>query len=108
MGKLYHRGFDDEMRAVVARNLEGRGVNLHPRTSLTEVLYILYDLCTIVLNGIAACFCFLHLIFCVINICPALIFSPLIQVTKTENGVKVTTDHGEEIFADVVLFATGN
>ena len=35
-------------------------------------------------------------------------FSPLIQVTKTENGVKVTTDHGEEIFADVVLFATGN
>lgn len=58
------RGFDDEMRAVVARNLEGRGVNLHPRTSLTEV-------------------------------------------TKTEHGVKVTTDHGEEIFADVVLFATG-
>ncbi|GMN62496.1 hypothetical protein TIFTF001_031587 [Ficus carica] len=58
------RGFDDEMRAVVARNLEGRGVNLHPRTTLTEV-------------------------------------------TKTENGVKVTTDHGEEIFADVVLFATG-
>lgn len=32
------RGFDDEMRAVVARNLEGRGVNLHPRTNLTKVL----------------------------------------------------------------------
>lgn len=32
------RGFDDEMRAVVARNLEGRGINLHPRTNLTEVL----------------------------------------------------------------------
>lgn len=42
----YHRGFDDEMRAVVARNLEGRGINLHPRTNLTEVLpvfaYIYY------------------------------------------------------------------
>ena len=33
------RGFDDEMRAVVARNLEGRGINLHPRTNLTEVFY---------------------------------------------------------------------
>ncbi|CAL5433955.1 unnamed protein product [Camellia sinensis] len=30
------RGFDDEMRAVVARNLEGRQINLHPRTNLTE------------------------------------------------------------------------
>ncbi|KAL0392601.1 UNVERIFIED_CONTAM: Glutathione reductase, chloroplastic [Sesamum radiatum] len=59
------RGFDDEMRAVVARNLEGRGINLHPRTSLTELV-------------------------------------------KTEGGIKVRTDHGEEITADVVLFATGN
>lgn len=25
------------MRAAVARNLEGRGVNVHPRTTLTEV-----------------------------------------------------------------------
>lgn len=25
------------MRALVARNLEGRGVNLHPQTSLTQV-----------------------------------------------------------------------
>ncbi|PON72913.1 Glutathione-disulfide reductase [Trema orientale] len=58
------RGFDDEMRAVVARNLEGRGVNLHPRTNLTEVI-------------------------------------------KTEEGVKAITDHGEELIADVVLFATG-
>ncbi|KAJ7955587.1 Glutathione reductase [Quillaja saponaria] len=32
------RGFDDEMRAVVARNLEGRGINLHPRTNLTELI----------------------------------------------------------------------
>ncbi|KAG6781475.1 hypothetical protein POTOM_014382 [Populus tomentosa] len=58
------RGFDDEMRAVVARNLEGRGINLHPRTNLTEL-------------------------------------------TKTEDGIKVRTDHGEELLADVVLFATG-
>ncbi|KAB5564889.1 hypothetical protein DKX38_004943 [Salix brachista] len=58
------RGFDDEMRAVVARNLEGRGINLHPSTNLTEL-------------------------------------------TKTENGIKVRTDHGEELLADVVLFATG-
>ncbi|XP_051118230.1 glutathione reductase, cytosolic [Andrographis paniculata] len=58
------RGFDDEMRAVVARNLENRGVNLHPRTNLTELV-------------------------------------------KTEDGIKVRTDHGEEITADVVLFATG-
>ncbi|KAI4338297.1 hypothetical protein L6164_016639 [Bauhinia variegata] len=58
------RGFDDEMRAVVARNLEGRGINLHPQTNLTEF-------------------------------------------TKTDNGIKVMTDHGEELVADVVLFATG-
>nr|ACJ85587.1 unknown [Medicago truncatula] len=58
------RGFDDEMRAVVARNLEGRGINLHPRTNLTQLI-------------------------------------------KTEDGIKVTTDHGEELIADVVLFATG-
>ncbi|PIN12074.1 Pyridine nucleotide-disulfide oxidoreductase [Handroanthus impetiginosus] len=58
------RGFDDEMRAVVARNLEGRGINMHPRTSLTELV-------------------------------------------KTEDGIRVRTDHGEEITADVVLFATG-
>ncbi|KAI5654272.1 hypothetical protein M9H77_31459 [Catharanthus roseus] len=58
------RGFDDEMRAVVARNLEGRGINMHPRTNLTELV-------------------------------------------KTEDGIKVITDHGEELMADVVLFATG-
>ncbi|KAG5062426.1 hypothetical protein JHK85_003609 [Glycine max] len=58
------RGFDDEMRAVVARNLEGRGINLHPRTNLTQLI-------------------------------------------KTEDGIKVITDHGEELIADVVLFATG-
>lgn len=34
---ILSRGFDDEMRALVARNLEGRGVNLHPQTSLTQV-----------------------------------------------------------------------
>uniref|UniRef100_M4DET4 Glutathione reductase n=1 Tax=Brassica campestris TaxID=3711 RepID=M4DET4_BRACM len=32
------RGFDDEMRALVARNLEGRGINLHPQTSLAELI----------------------------------------------------------------------
>ncbi|KAL2518646.1 Glutathione reductase [Abeliophyllum distichum] len=58
------RGFDDEMRAVVARNLEGRGINLHPNTNLTELV-------------------------------------------RTEDGIKVRTDHGEELMADVVLFATG-
>ncbi|GLU08722.1 hypothetical protein SLE2022_256180 [Rubroshorea leprosula] len=58
------RGFDDEMRAVVARNLEGRGINLHPRTNLSEII-------------------------------------------ETEDGIKAVTDHGEELVADVVLFATG-
>ncbi|GKE13582.1 glutathione reductase, cytosolic, partial [Tanacetum coccineum] len=57
------RGFDDEMRALVARNLEGRGIILHPQTHLT-------------------------------------------QLGKTDDGIKVTTDHGEELMADVVLFAT--
>ena len=32
----------------------------------------------------------------------------MMQLTKTEGGIKVRTDHGEEIVADVVLFATGN
>nr|CAD1830899.1 unnamed protein product [Ananas comosus var. bracteatus] len=58
------RGFDDEMRAVVARNLEGRGIKLHPGTNLTEL-------------------------------------------SKTDDGIRVLTDHGDEITADVVLFATG-
>ncbi|KAJ4835129.1 hypothetical protein Tsubulata_028113 [Turnera subulata] len=58
------RGFDDEMRAVVAKNLEGRGIILHHGQNLTELL-------------------------------------------KTEAGIKVRTDQGEEILADVVLFATG-
>ncbi|CAH9129835.1 unnamed protein product [Cuscuta epithymum] len=58
------RGFDDEMRAVVARNLEGRGINLHPCTTLTELV-------------------------------------------KTEDGIRVRTDHGEHLLADAVLFATG-
>ncbi|PPE02791.1 hypothetical protein GOBAR_DD00160 [Gossypium barbadense] len=57
------RGFDDEMRAVVARNLEGRGIKLHPQTNLMELV-------------------------------------------KTDNGIKVITDHGGELIADVVLFAT--
>ena len=33
------RYFDNEMRAAVARNLEGRGINLHPSTNLIEVLF---------------------------------------------------------------------
>ncbi|KAJ7298008.1 hypothetical protein O6H91_Y022400 [Diphasiastrum complanatum] len=31
------RGFDEEMRAVVAKNLENRGVRLHPSTNLTRI-----------------------------------------------------------------------
>lgn len=58
------RGFDDEMRAVIAKNLENRGVNLHPNTSLSKL-------------------------------------------EKTKEGIKVFTDHGEELTADVVLFAIG-
>uniref|UniRef100_A0A0E0K6Q7 Glutathione reductase n=5 Tax=Oryza TaxID=4527 RepID=A0A0E0K6Q7_ORYPU len=58
------RGFDDEMRSVVASNLEGRGIRLHPGTNLSEL-------------------------------------------SKTADGIKVVTDKGEEIIADVVLFATG-
>lgn len=58
------RGFDDEMRSVVARNLEGRGIKLHPGTNLS-------------------------------------------QLSKTEDGIKVVTDHGDEFVADAVLFATG-
>ncbi|KAH7307889.1 hypothetical protein KP509_22G081700 [Ceratopteris richardii] len=30
-------GFDDEMRGVVAKNLEGRGVNLHPSTNIIKI-----------------------------------------------------------------------
>ncbi|THU66653.1 hypothetical protein C4D60_Mb05t16420 [Musa balbisiana] len=58
------RGFDDEMRAVVARNLEGRGIRLHPGTNLSEL-------------------------------------------QQSEDGIRVLTDHGDQITTDVVLFATG-
>ncbi|KAF9612284.1 hypothetical protein IFM89_038854 [Coptis chinensis] len=58
------RGFDDEMRTIVAKNLEGRGIKLHPGATLKEL-------------------------------------------TKTEEGIKVITDQGQELMADVVLFATG-
>jgi NADPH-dependent 2,4-dienoyl-CoA reductase/sulfur reductase-like enzyme len=30
-------GFDEEMRAVVASNLKGRGINCHPNTNITKV-----------------------------------------------------------------------
>ncbi|KAF3341140.1 glutathione reductase, cytosolic [Carex littledalei] len=58
------RGFDDEMRAAVTKNLEGRGIKLHPQSTLTEL-------------------------------------------SKTDEGIRVVTDHGDELIADVVLFATG-
>ncbi|KAL5711742.1 glutathione-disulfide reductase [Ranunculus cassubicifolius] len=58
------RGFDDEMREIVAKNLEGRGINLHPGATLKELI-------------------------------------------KTDEGIKVITDKGQELIADVVLFATG-
>ncbi|KAH6778141.1 glutathione-disulfide reductase [Perilla frutescens var. frutescens] len=58
------RGFDDEMRALVARNLEARGITMHPWTTITELV-------------------------------------------KTEEGIQIHTNHGEEIMADAVLFATG-
>ncbi|KAL0921971.1 hypothetical protein M5K25_005927 [Dendrobium thyrsiflorum] len=58
------RGFDDEMRAVVAKNLEGRGIRLHPGKNIQEL-------------------------------------------SKTEEGIRVLTDHGDVIVADTVLFATG-
>jgi thioredoxin reductase len=58
------RGFDDEMRTIVASNLEGRGIRLHPGANLTEL-------------------------------------------SKTADGIKVVTDKGDELIADVVLFATG-
>ncbi|ERN18871.1 hypothetical protein AMTRI_Chr07g24750 [Amborella trichopoda] len=58
------RGFDDEMRVMVAKNLETRGIRLHPGTNLSELV-------------------------------------------KTEDGIKVVTDHGDELTADVVLSATG-
>ncbi|KAL5997034.1 hypothetical protein ACLOJK_007960 [Asimina triloba] len=57
-------GFDDEMRTVVARNLESRGINLHPDTNLSEL-------------------------------------------AKAEDGIRVLTDNGKQLTADVVLFATG-
>jgi hypothetical protein len=44
VSELFGRGFDDELRAVVARNLESRGINLHPRTNLTEVIFFLLGL----------------------------------------------------------------
>lgn len=58
------RGFDNEMRIIVANNLEVRGIKLHPTTNLKELI-------------------------------------------KTEDGIKVVTDQGQELMADVVLFATG-
>ncbi|PIA40186.1 hypothetical protein AQUCO_02500112v1 [Aquilegia coerulea] len=58
------RGFDDEMRNTVARNLEGRGIKLHPGATLKELI-------------------------------------------KTDEGIRVITDNGQELMADVVLFATG-
>lgn len=41
VSEFFGRGFDDEMRAVVARNLESRGINLHPRATLSEVILLL-------------------------------------------------------------------
>nr|GEX24238.1 glutathione reductase, cytosolic [Tanacetum cinerariifolium] len=54
------RGFDDEMRVLIARNLEGRGIIMHPQTNLT-------------------------------------------QLVKTDDGIKVTTDHGEMITLEIKI-----
>lgn len=62
--KVPLRGFDDEMQVVVAKNLESRGINLHPNTNLSKLV-------------------------------------------KTEEGIKVYTDRGDELTVDVVLFAVG-
>jgi glutathione reductase (NADPH) len=35
--KLPLRVFDDEMQAVMAKNLENRGINLHPNTNLSKL-----------------------------------------------------------------------
>nr|GMD80574.1 glutathione reductase, chloroplastic [Ipomoea batatas] len=80
------RGFDDEMRAVVARNLEGRGINMHPCTTLTEG------------DCIAL---FQHFRICHVPC------ATLAKLAKTEDGIRARTDHGEDLLADVVLFATG-
>ncbi|KAG6423027.1 hypothetical protein SASPL_113410 [Salvia splendens] len=41
------RGFDNEMRALVARNLEARGITMHPWTAITErPMMILHSLAT--------------------------------------------------------------
>lgn len=52
-----YRGFDDEMRAVVARNLEARGIDLHPRTTLTQVLQLVGILVDLLFVAIISCFC---------------------------------------------------
>ncbi len=36
------RGFDEEMRAAVASNLKGRGINCHPSTNITKVIVQLF------------------------------------------------------------------
>lgn len=58
------RGFDDEMRSIVAKNLESRGVALHPSTNVSKI-------------------------------------------EKVNGGLKVYTDGGAELEADIVLFAVG-
>ena len=104
MAIFYYRGFDDEMRAVVARNLEGRGIDLHPRSTLTEVIQIIgiqfLQFFFILLHASMITFGLLFVL--------ALKILLLIQLIKTDDGIKVITDHGEELIADVVLFATGN
>jgi NADPH-dependent 2,4-dienoyl-CoA reductase/sulfur reductase-like enzyme len=48
INKLTCRGFDDEMRAIVASNLEGRGIKLHPGTNLSEVIFTEVQQCILI------------------------------------------------------------
>jgi hypothetical protein len=46
-----------------------------------------------------------HFDFSILSSINFVLFKP--QLSKTADGIKVVTDKGEELIADVVLFATG-
>ncbi|KAK1621304.1 hypothetical protein QYE76_026821 [Lolium multiflorum] len=48
-------GFDDEMRSIVASNLEGRGIRLHPATNLTQLSKTAADIEVVTDKGLQLC-----------------------------------------------------
>jgi hypothetical protein len=112
-----YSGFDEEMRAHVANNLEGRGIKLHPYTNIVKVCAVIpYSHLINIADDHQVVLCTdnrLHsgnqfvLVLADLNLVCADGGDHHWQLEKVAGGIKATSDKGEEYEADAVMFAVG-